>query len=159
MGMFGDLMGKIFRASANAEAPKDAAKGGAVPESRVQAAARQGVPVAIAVPGAPAAPGAAGAPASTGMAGIPKGSVDVAAVLDKMAAGNKEKLDWKHSIVDLMKLVGMDSSLSARKALAADLKYTGDTNDSAKMNMWLHKEVMRKLAENGGKVPADLLSH
>jgi hypothetical protein len=158
MGMFGDLMGKIFRGAADAEAPKDAARGGGVPESRVQAAQRQGVPVAIAVPGAPAAPGAAGAPASTG-AGKPQGTVDVAAVLDKMAASNKEKLDWKHSIVDLMKLVGMDSSLSARKALAADLKYTGDTNDSAKMNMWLHKEVMRKLAENGGKVPADLLSH
>ena len=158
MGMFGDLMGKIFRGAADAEAPKDAARGGGVPESRVQAAQRQGVPVAIAVPGAPAAPGTAGAPASTG-AGKPQGTVDVAAVLDKMAASNKEKLDWKHSIVDLMKLVGMDSSLSARKALAADLKYTGDTNDSAKMNMWLHKEVMRKLAENGGKVPADLLSH
>ena len=158
MGMFGDLMGKIFRGAADAEAPKDVARGGGVPESRVQAAQRQGVPVAIAVPGAPAAPGAAGAPASTG-AGKPQGTVDVAAVLDKMAASNKEKLDWKHSIVDLMKLVGMDSSLSARKALAADLKYTGDTNDSAKMNMWLHKEVMRKLAENGGKVPADLLSH
>jgi hypothetical protein len=58
-----------------------------------------------------------------------------------------------------MKLVGMDSSLSERKELAADLHYTGDTNDSAKMNVWLHKEVMKKLAENGGKVPADLLSH
>ena len=54
--------------------------------------------------------------------------------------------------------VGMDSSLSARKALAADLKYSGDTNDSATMNMWLHKEVMKKLAANGGRVPADLLS-
>jgi hypothetical protein len=150
MGMFGDLMGKIFRAGANAEAPKDAARGGAVPESRVQAAARQGVPVAVAVPGAPGAPGSSS---------TVQGSVDVASILDRMAASNKEKLDWKRSIVDLMKLVGMDSSLSARKALAADLKYTGDTNDSAKMNMWLHKEVMRKLAENGGKVPADLLSH
>ena len=152
MGMFNELMSKIFRTAA--VAPADAAKGGVAPESRVQAAARQGVPVAIAVPGAPSAPGAAG-----GGAAAPAGSVDVAAVLDKMAASNKEKLDWKHSIVDLMKLVGMDSSLSARKALAADLKYTGDTNDSATMNMWLHKEVMRKLAENGGKVPADLLSH
>ena len=147
MGMFGDLMQKIFRASANAEAPKDAAKPGVVPESRVQAAARQGVPVAIAVPNAPNAPGRAAGP------------VDVAATLDGLAAASKEKLDWKHSIVDLMKLVGMDSSLSARKALAADLNYTGDTNDSATMNMWLHKEVMRKLAENGGKVPQELLAH
>ncbi len=74
-----------------------------------------------------------------------------------MAAKNSEKLDWKRSIVDLMKLVGMDSSLSARKELAQDLNYSGDTNDSAKMNIWLHKEVMKKLAENGGKVPQNLL--
>ena len=75
-----------------------------------------------------------------------------------MAAKNSEKLDWKHSIVDLMKLVGMDSSLAARKELATDLHYTGDKSDSASMNMWLHKEVLKKLAENGGKVPADLLN-
>ena len=73
-----------------------------------------------------------------------------------MPASTPEKLDWRHSIVDLMKLVGMDSSLSARKELADDLHYTGDKSDSAKMNMWLHKEVMRKLAENGGNVPAEL---
>ena len=85
--------------------------------------------------------------------------MDVAAVLEKLAASNSQKLDWRHSIVDMMKLVGMDSSLAARKALAADLHYSGDTNDSATMNMWLHKEVMKKLAENGGKVPAELLSH
>lgn len=84
--------------------------------------------------------------------------VDVAAILTKLASENKEKLDWKKSIVDLMKLVGMDSSLGARKALATDLHYTGDMNDSAAMNMWLHKEVMKKLADNGGKVPADLLA-
>ena len=133
MGMFNDLMQKIFHSSARAEAPPDAAaKPGVAPESRVAAAARQGAPAG--------------------------GSVDVAATLDKMATSNKEKLDWKHSIVDLMKLVGMDSSITARKALAADLKYSGDTNDSATMNMWLHKEVMKKLAANGGRVPADLLS-
>jgi len=86
-------------------------------------------------------------------------AVDVEAILDKLAAGNAEKLDWKHSIVDMMKLVGMDSSITARKALAADLHYTGDTNDSATMNLWLHKEVMKQLAANGGQVPASLLSH
>lgn len=145
MGLFGTLMQKIFRAGAVAEAPPDALKPGMSGESRVEAAQRQGVPVAAAVPGA----AGAGAPAK---------AVDIAAVLEKMAASNKEKLDWKHSIVDLMKLVGMDSSLSARKELADDLHYTGDKSDSAKMNMWLHKEVMRKLAENGGKVPADLLN-
>ena len=143
MGMFKDLMGKIFGHAA--EAPPDAS-GGVDPESRVQAARRQGVPVAQAVPGAPSA------------ATATVSQVDVEAVLNKMAAENKQKLDWKHSIVDLMKLVGMDSSLSARKELAADLHYTGDTNDSAAMNIWLHKEGMKKLAANGGKVPADLLA-
>src|SRR3954462_2574021 len=157
MGMFNNLMQKIFHAGAKAEAPADAAKPGVSPESRVSAAARQGVPVAIAVPNAPNAPGSQpkAATPSTGAAG----PVDVGATLDKMAASNREKLDWKHSIVDLMKLVGMDSSLSARKDLAADLHYTGDTNDSAAMNIWLHKEVMKKLSENGGKVPASLLGH
>src|SRR4030095_16960469 len=84
-------------------------------------------------------------------------TVDVAAVLDGLAAKNPEKLDWKHSIVDLMKLVGMDSSFTARKQLAAELQYTGDPNDSASMNDWLHKEVLKKLSENGGKVPQELL--
>jgi hypothetical protein len=85
----------------------------------------------------------------------PMSDVDVAAVLSKLAASNKEKLDWKKSIVDLMKLLGLDSSLTARKQLATELGYTGDMNDSATMNIWLHKQVMAKLAPNGGKVPAD----
>jgi len=85
--------------------------------------------------------------------------VDVAAILNKMAAENPEKLDWKNSIVDLMKLLKLDSSLTARKQLAKDLNYTGNTNDSASMNIWLHKQVMQKLAASGGKVPAELLKH
>ena len=95
------------------------------------------------------------APASAGSGGA---TVDVAAVLDGLAAKNPEKLDWKHSIVDLMKLVGMDSSFTARKQLAAELHYSGDPNDSASMNVWLHKEVLKKLSENGGKVPQELLT-
>jgi hypothetical protein len=82
--------------------------------------------------------------------------VDVELVLETMAAGTSQKLDWRNSIVDLMKLVGIDSSLANRKALAQELGYPGDMNDSAAMNVWLHKEVMRKLAENGGHVPANL---
>ena len=82
--------------------------------------------------------------------------VDVEAVLTNLAGQNKEKLDWRSSIVDLMKLLDLDSSLSARKELAKELNYAGDTNDSAKMNVWLHKQVMIKLAENGGKVPDSL---
>ena len=75
-----------------------------------------------------------------------------------MASERGEKLDWRRSIVDLMKLLNLDSSLANRKQLAQELNYTGDTNDSAAMNMWLHKQVMKKLAGNGGKVPQDLMS-
>ncbi|MEP6699450.1 MAG: DUF3597 domain-containing protein [Verrucomicrobiota bacterium] len=135
MGLFNNLMSKIFgHANANGAQASTGASG------------------QTGVGGAPAA----GAGASS--SGAPAQNVDVAAILDGLAAKNSEKLDWKHSIVDLMKLVGMDSSLAARKELAKDLNYTGDTNDSATMNMWLHKEVMKKLAENGGKVPQDLLN-
>jgi hypothetical protein len=94
--------------------------------------------------------GSSGAPAA------PQSAVDVEAVLTKLAAQNKEKLDWRRSIVDLMKLLKLDSSLSARKALAKELHYTGNPNDSASLNVWLHKQVMIKLAENGGKVPDSL---
>lgn len=146
MGLFKNIMNKIFHAGGNAEAPHDALKPGQSNESRVAAATRIGVPLGTG--GVNAQPNATAA-----------GPVDVAAILDGMASKHSEKLDWKHSIVDLLKLIGMDSSLGERKELAADLKYSGDTNDSATMNMWLHKEVMRKLAANGGKVPAELLAH
>jgi len=111
-----------------------------------------------AAPGAPAKPGSAApsasaAPASTAKPGT---TVDVTSILDKLAASNKEKLDWRHSIVDLMKLLNLDSSLATRKTLADELHYSGDKNDSASMNIWLHKQVMTKLAENGGKVPDEL---
>lgn len=131
MGMFSDLMDKIFR-HAPAERPTE-------------------VPVSV----RPITPGSVGTP---GVGTSVMQPVDVAAILTKLAAENKEKLEWKTSIVDLMKLVGMDSSIGARKSLAADLHYTGDTTDSASMNIWLHKEVMRKLAANGGKIPAELLA-
>ena len=127
MGMFSDLMDKIFRHAPPAERPANTT-----------------------VSPAPTPGGAATAVVAP---------VDVSAILTKLASENKEKLDWKHSIVDLMKLIGMDSSFSARKVLAAELHYTGDTNDSASMNIWLHKQVMKKLADNGGKVPADLLDN
>lgn len=84
--------------------------------------------------------------------------VDVEAVLTDMASQNPQKLDWRHSIVDLMKLLGLDSSLGTRKELAQELHYSGDAKDSAAMNVWLHKQVMQKLADNGGKVPSDLRS-
>jgi len=86
----------------------------------------------------------------------PMEPVDVAAIVDKAAASKGEKLAWRTSIVDLMKALDLDSSLGARKELAKELGYTGDTNDSAKMNIWLHKQMMDKLAANGGKVPDDI---
>ena len=109
---------------------------------------------------AAAAPAAAGSSGGTGAAppsgAAPMSNVDVEAVLGKLASESKEKLDWRKSIVDLMKLLKLDSSLTARKELAKELGYSGDMNDSASMNIWLHKQVMQKLAANGGKVPADL---
>lgn len=82
--------------------------------------------------------------------------VDVEQILNDMQKSAGQQLNWRTSIVDLLKLLGLDSSLASRKELAAELNYTGDTNDSAKMNIWLHRQVMNKLAANGGKVPADL---
>jgi hypothetical protein len=83
--------------------------------------------------------------------------VDIEQVLDGLSDKSTQKLNWRTSIVDLMKLTGMESSLQERKELADELGYTGDKGDSAKMNIWLHKEVMKRMADNGGKVPANLL--
>jgi hypothetical protein len=82
--------------------------------------------------------------------------VRAAAIVDKAAAAEGEKLAWRTSIVDLMKALNLDSSLNERKELAKELHYTGDTNDSATMNVWLHKQIMVKLAANGGRLPSDI---
>ena len=104
-------------------------------------------------PSAPAPAAPATAPA---VQAVPV--VDVVAKLENMAKANPEKLNWKVSIVDLMKLLGLDSSLAARKELAAELGCPAEKmGDSAQMNMWLHKTVLQKLADNGGNIPADLL--
>jgi Domain of unknown function (DUF3597) len=113
---------------------------------------------------ADAAPASGGAATSTGTAGssagssssAPAQSVDVAPILDKAVAAKGERLEWRTSIVDLMKALNIDSSFAARKELATELGYTGDSNDSATMNIWLHKQVMAKLAANGGKLPPDI---
>lgn len=126
MGVFSNIMGKIFGSQAANAAPA----GGE---------------------GAKAAPAAAGVPAAA-----PASTVDVTRMLDDMAGKAGQKLNWRQSIVDLMKLLDLDSSLSARKELAKELNYTGDINDSATMNVWLHKQVMSKIAANGGKVPDEL---
>jgi hypothetical protein len=101
-------------------------------------------------------PQAKPASAPAGQPAAAASTVDVTAVMDKLAGASKEKLDWRKSIVDLMKLLNLDSSLGARQRLAQEMHYTGNMNDSASMNVWLHQQVMIKLAENGGKVPAEL---
>ena len=132
MSMFGNIMSSIF-SSGQAAAPTIASAAQALASSpQAQPAIK---------------PGGAAAPAA---------KVDVAAVMDKLAEQSSQKLDWRHSIVDMMKLLKLDSSLAARKQLAQELKFSGDTKDTAAMNTLLHKQVMIKLAENGGEVPSDL---
>jgi hypothetical protein len=139
MSIFGKIMGAIFGSDAATATPAGSA-------------ASSGAP-------AGAAPGGS-APSSTQAAGAsaaPTQTVDVAAIVDKAAAAHKgEKLEWRTSIVDLMKALDVDSSLAARKDLARELGYSGDMNDSASMNVWLHKQVMSKLAANGGKLPPEI---
>jgi len=131
MGILSNIFHKIFP--------------GSHPAAQGPAPSASAAPAAAAPAAAPAAPAAA-----------PIEQVDVEAVLTGMAASSGQPLNWRSSIVDLLKLLGLDSSLQSRKELAAELHYTGDTNDSATMNIWLHRQVMNKLAANGGKVPADL---
>ncbi|AMA58330.1 DUF3597 domain-containing protein [Bradyrhizobium sp. CCGE-LA001] len=126
MSIFGKIMGAIFGSQ-----PASAAPAGSAPASS--------------------------APGTSAPATAPMAAVDVAAIVDKAAAAHKgEKLEWRTSIVDLMKSLDIDSSLAARKDLAKELGYTGDMNDSASMNVWLHKQVMSKLAANGGKLPPEI---
>ncbi len=143
MGIFGSIMNKIFHHGAEASPATSGASGQGAPASDQQATT---------LASSSASSGGAG---STGAGGGAQ-TVDVEAVLSGMESKAGQKLDWRHSIVDLMKLLNLDSSLSARKELAQELHYTGDMNDSASMNIWLHKQVMQKLAENGGKVPDSL---
>ena len=138
MSIFGTIMSKIF------SHPQAAA---AAPSGPTGASA-----------GAMDSASAAGPTGATGSASAaPMSQVDVEAVLTDMASKYSHPVNWRYSIVDLMSMLGIDNSLAQRKALAQELGYTGDMNDSATMNIWLHKQVMTKLEENGGKVPADLL--
>ena len=131
MSIFGKIMSAIFGTKADAATPGTSAPAGGTTSG-----------------GSPSG-GAAGG-------GYRAATVDVAPILDKAVAAKGEKLAWRTSIVDLMKALDIDSSLSARKELAKELGFTGDTNDSATMNIWLHKQVMSQLAANGGKLPSDI---
>jgi hypothetical protein len=137
MGVFGNILAKL----GFGDDKKDHAVATATPAD------------ATAPAPAPAPPVTPTPPVSASMS-----SVDVVAKLEGLAASNPEKLNWKTSIVDLMKLLGLDSSLAARKELATELGCPPDKmGDSAQMNMWLHKTVLQKLAQNGGNIPAELL--
>jgi hypothetical protein len=142
MGILSNIFHKIFPSSHPAATGNAPASGSApaqqAPQQQPQAQAQQQAQAS-----APTAPAA-------------MAEVDVEQVLTGMQAQAGQQLNWRTSIVDLLKLLGLDSSLQARKELAAELHYSGDTNDSATMNVWLHRQVMNKLAANGGKVPADL---
>jgi len=138
MGIFNNILGKLGFGKKEKESK---------PEVTTETTAPSQPEPAAAAPVAPAAP-----------APKPISEVDVVAKLEDLAAAHSEKLNWKKSIVDLMKLLGLDSSYGERKELAAELGCPADKmGDSAQMNMWLHKEVMKKLAENGGNIPAELL--
>jgi hypothetical protein len=150
MGIFDSIKNAIFGSAEAAPADKPAPAPTAPPKPSAPAAA--GKPASAAKPApAPTAP-----PKPSATAAAAKAPVDVAAVLDAAVAKKGQKLDWRHSIVDLMKALDLDSSLGARKELAKELGYTGDMGDSATMNIWLHKQLMQKLKDNGGTVPADL---
>ena len=143
MSIFGKLWNRITDASREAVG-KDAAP---KPTGTGAAAAPSAAPVTYAPP-------TASATTSAGTASAP---VDVEAIMTDLEAKSGHKSNWRHSIVDLMSLLGIDNSLADRKALAQELGYTGDMSDSASMNIWLHKQVMKRMAENGGTVPANLL--
>lgn len=149
VGILSNIFHKIFPGK------KDAAPAATTAAAPAAPTAAPAQPQAAPAPSAPAA-APASAPAPAASAAAPMQQVDVEQILNDMQKSSGQQLNWRTSIVDLLKLLGLDSSLQSRKELAAELNYTGDTGDSAKMNIWLHRQVMNKLAANGGKVPADL---
>ena len=152
MGIFDKIKDAIFGHAANAAPMPGTAAGqpsASAPVSPTQASPAPATPSATPASAAPSA----GSTAAGSTASAP---VDIVPILDAAVKKNGQHLNWRTSIVDLMKSLDLDSSLESRKELAKELHYTGDTGDSATMNMWLHKALMKKLAENGGKVPADL---
>ncbi|GAB3650747.1 DUF3597 domain-containing protein [Ramlibacter alkalitolerans] len=146
MSILGNIFGRIFP---GAHAQQPSAPAATPPTSPGTATPSAAQPQAT-------TPAAAANAQPTGAATTAQ-QVDIEQVLDGMAAKNSQKLNWRNSIVDLMKLVGMDSTLQERRELADELGYSGDKQDTAAMNMWLHKQVMKRMAENGGKVPANLM--
>jgi hypothetical protein len=149
MGMFSGIMEKLgFNRSAQQAAAAS------------RAAASAGVPAGASAPASSKSPPTSpqGQPPTSQAAPATMPMVDVMGQLEKLAAANPQKLNWRTSIVDMLKLLGMDSSLAARKELATELGCPPEKlDDSAQMNVWLHKAVLEKLAQNGGNVPKALL--
>ena len=141
MSVFGSIVSAIFGSKHGANAATTAG-GPAVPSSSPGTTASAGTPPAGSSPGSSTI--------------TPISRADVEAILKKLHDEQREDFDWRKSIVDLMKLLKLDSGLAARKQLAQELGYTGALDGSAEMNTWLHKQVMTKLAESGGKVPDSL---
>ncbi|HZF81716.1 MAG TPA: DUF3597 domain-containing protein [Rubrivivax sp.] len=167
MSIFSKIRDAIFNRKPAASAgtgPSGAATGAAVGAAAGTAAGTATAGPAGTAPPVTSGTGMANTAGTAGSAATPAQAqpapmqqVDVEAILTQLSSSAGQKLNWRTSIVDLMKLLGMESSLDERRELARELGYTGSTSDTATMNIWLHKQVMKKLAENGGKVPADLL--
>jgi 3-oxoacyl-ACP reductase-like protein len=154
MSIFGKLVSAIFGSSHAAEPAPTPAPTSWSPSAPKPAPAAPASPASQSSPAAPtSAPASAGASAATGK---PMSRPELEALIKKTASAQHEDLNWRESIVDLMKLFKLDSSLGARKELAKELGYTGALDGSAEMNVWLHRQVMIKLAETGGKVPEHL---
>jgi hypothetical protein len=153
MGIFSSIKEKLWGKAKDAEATTPTITAEAVKPVGADMSTTSAKPAST--ESAPAGSGTGGKAATSATA--PAATVDVAAIMDAAVKANGQKLDWRHSIVDMMKALDLDSSLAARKELAQELKYTGDLSDSGKMNVWLHKALMKALADNGGKVPAELM--
>lgn len=168
MSIFGEILNRLrgkarpepsTQASTQAQQPQTGTAGqpqtGASGQTQ-SAAPPATAPVTAGTGGGNTTAGGTAAGTATGAASTPLSEVDVEKILDDLAQQSGQKLNWRTSIVDTMKALGIDSSLEHRKELARELQYSGDMNDSAAMNVWLHKRVMKELAANGGKLPPEL---
>lgn len=154
MGIFSKIKDAIFGhpAAAADSTPVQPSPSAGIP---AEPSATSAAPIGGTAPVTPATSGAAST--ATQSAPAQTQPVEIALILDAAVKSSGQKLDWKHSIVDFMKALGMDASLAERRELAEELGYTGEKDGSAAMNTWLHKALLNKLSENGGKVPAELL--
>ena len=152
MGVFDRIKNAIFGKAQAAPVPEPAS---AAPQASSAPAASPATQPAT--KSAPVTEPATGAPPAAQSSPGQASNADIEQILNAAVKKSGQKLDWRHSIVDLMKAVGMDASLQERRELARELGYAGDPNDSAKMNTFLHKTLMKRLSENGGRVPPDLL--